>query len=95
MNTTSWLDCAKHLVYVPVPSGAYKGREHLNRDQERAIEVQVQRVLNHYYRYTDQNELAKAADLYTADATWYMDDKELHGRDNILAALLIRLDICS
>ena len=87
MNTTSWLDYAFYLVYVPGPSGACRGREHLDRDQERAIEVEVQRVLNLYYRYTDQNELAKAADLYTADATWYMDDKELNGRDNILAAM--------
>lgn len=59
----------------------------MDRDQERAIEVEVQRVLNLYYRYTDQNEIAKAADLYTADATWYMDDKELKGRDSILAAM--------
>jgi hypothetical protein len=59
----------------------------LDRNKERAIEVEVQRILNLYYRYTDQNELAKAADLYTADATWYMDDKELNGRANILAAM--------
>jgi hypothetical protein len=59
----------------------------MDRDQERAIEMEVFEVLHLYYFHTDRNEFAKAANLYAADAIWYMDDKELQGRDNILAAM--------
>ena len=59
----------------------------MDRDEERLIEADVDGVLHLYYFHTDRNELAKAANLYTLDAVWYMDDRELHGRDAILAAM--------
>ncbi len=59
----------------------------MGRDQERAIEMEALEALHLYYFHTDRNEFAKAANLYAEDAVWYMDDKELQGRANILAAM--------
>ena len=49
--------------------------------------MEVFEVLHLYYFHTDRNEFAKAANLCAADAIWYMDDRELQGRDKILAAM--------
>ena len=59
----------------------------MDRNQERAIEWECQRILLQNLRHVDQREYELAANLYTPDAIWSVDGLTLNGRDAILEAL--------
>ncbi len=59
----------------------------MNRNQERAIEWECQRVLLQYLRHVDQRDFEAAANLFTPDAVWSAQGVTLNGRNEILEAL--------
>ena len=59
----------------------------MEREAERAIEWDVQKVMSQFYQYVDQGEFEKAANLYVPDANWESMGVKLKGRENILKAL--------
>ena len=59
----------------------------MTREEEIAIEWDVQKVMSEFYHYVDQGEFEKAANLYVEDANWESMGHKLKGRDNILKAL--------
>lgn len=59
----------------------------MDRNQERGIEWDCQKVLRQYYHYVDHHEYDDAVRLFTDDATWKVMGLDLKGREEILEAL--------
>ena len=59
----------------------------MTREEEIAIEWDVQKVMSEFYHYVDQGDFENAANLYVEDANWESMSHKLKGRDNILKAL--------
>ena len=59
----------------------------MNRDEERAIEWDCAKALNQFYIFVDGGDYERAADMYTEDGFWTVDDTELHGRQAICDSL--------
>ncbi len=59
----------------------------MDRNLERIIEWECQRVLLQNLQYVDQREFEAAANQYTTDAVWSVDGVTLNGSAEILEAL--------
>ena len=59
----------------------------MDREQERAIEWECQKVLRRYYQHVDRREFEKAVAMFTPDVDWLGLDVPLRGREEILEAL--------
>ena len=55
----------------------------MNRDEERAIEWEVQRILIRLCHYNDTRQFEEMANLFTPDGVWYRLGDALVGRENI------------
>ena len=60
----------------------------MDRNQERAIEWDCQKVLRQFYHLADQREYERATDLLVPDVEWNVLGVKLRGRDNILKGLV-------
>ena len=59
----------------------------MEREQERAIEWECQKVLRQYYQHVDRREFEEAVALFTPDVDWVGLGVPLRGRKEILDAL--------
>ena len=59
----------------------------MDREKERAIEWECQKILRQYYQHVDRREFEKAVALFTPDVDWVGLGVPLRGREEILAAL--------
>ena len=55
----------------------------MDREQEREIEWDCQKVLRQYYLHVDQREYDKAVQLFSEDIHWVVMGLDLHGRDAV------------
>jgi len=67
----------------------------MNRNQERAIECECQRVLSQNFHHVDRREFEATANQYTSDANWSVDGVTLNGSAEILEALYPALSDCT
>ena len=63
----------------------------MDREQERAIEWECQKIMRRYYYYVDRREFEKAVDLFTKDVDWLSHGVKLDGRDELLKGLYASL----
>ena len=63
----------------------------MDREQERGIEWECQKIMRRYYYYVDRREFEKAAELFTVDVDWLSHGVKLDGRDDLLKALYASL----
>ena len=59
----------------------------MNREQERAIEWDCQKVWRQYYHYVDHHEFDKAIKLFTEDVTWKSMGLDVKGRAAVMETL--------
>ena len=59
----------------------------MDREQEREIEQEIEKLIAKYYWHVDHREFDKAVELFTEDAEWIAMAVHLNGRDEILEAL--------
>ena len=59
----------------------------MERDQERAIEWDCQKLIREYYQYVDQRQFEEAVALFTRDVLWEVLGVKLQGRETLLASL--------
>lgn len=59
----------------------------MERQYERNIEWQCQKILLKYLHHVDRREFDAAANLFTQDARWFAQGVSLQGRNEILEAL--------
>ena len=52
----------------------------MDREREREIEWDCQKVLRQYYRHVDKREYDEAVQLFTPDIHWVVMGLDLHGR---------------
>ena len=55
----------------------------MDREREREIEWDCQKVLRQYYHHVDQREYDEAVQLFTADVHWVVMGLDLHGREAV------------
>ena len=58
----------------------------MDRDREREIEWDCQKVRRQYYHHVDQREYDEAVLLFTPDIHWHVMRLDLHGRDAVRGA---------
>ena len=63
----------------------------MDRDQERAIEWECQKIMRRYYFHVDRREFEKAVALFTPDVDWMSHGVKLDGRDELLKGLYASL----
>ena len=63
----------------------------MDREQERAIEWECQKIMRRYYYYVDRREFEKAVDLFAPDVDWLSHGVKLDGRDELLKGLYASL----
>ncbi len=59
----------------------------MDREPEREIEQEIEKLIAKYYWHVDHREFDKAVELFTEDAEWIAMAVNLNGRDEILEAL--------
>ena len=59
----------------------------MNREQERAIEWDCQKVWCQYYHYVDHHEFDKAIELFSEDVTWKSMGLDVKGRPAVMETL--------
>jgi hypothetical protein len=64
----------------------------MDRDAERAIEWECQKIMRRYYYHVDRREFEKAAVLFTEDVDWLSHGVKLDGRDELVKALYASLE---
>ena len=60
----------------------------MDREQERAIEWECQKVVRRYYAHVDAYEYDQAVQMFTADVDWSVIGVKLDGRQEILDGLV-------
>ena len=55
----------------------------MDREQEREIEWDCQKVLRKYYHHVDQRQYDEAVQLFTPDVHWVVMGLDLHGREAV------------
>ena len=63
----------------------------MDREQERGIEWECQKIMQRYYYHVDRREFEKAAELFTVDVDWLSHGVKLDGRDELVKALYASL----
>ena len=63
----------------------------MDREQERGIEWECQKIMRRYYYHVDRREFEKAAELFTVDVDWLSHGVKLDGRDELVKALYASL----
>lgn len=59
----------------------------MERNQERAIEWDCQKIVREYYQHVDRREFEKAVALFTPDVRWEVLGVKLQGRETLLKGL--------
>ena len=59
----------------------------MDRDEERAIEWECQRILTRFCLFNDCNQSDELANLFTTDGVWFRLGKALKGRESIRKAM--------
>ncbi len=62
----------------------------MNRDEERAIEWECQRILTCFCLYSDTRQYDKLMNLFTPDGVWFRLGEELRGHEKLRKALEAR-----
>lgn len=62
----------------------------MDRDEERAIEWECQRILTRFCLYGDTRQYDKWVNLFTPDGVWYRLGEELRGHEKLRTAMEAR-----